>query len=143
MNIRRRWSRQNKSVKIALGLGLVLLLGIILYSCTREDPVVENPDPASLEPLQVYVVDPETNKAKVQRGSVDELAAQYKRLIAGLKPEVVGGQNVYTRLNADGTKTAVLTTERDNLLVVGFKRYDRENQLEAFRYFALPQSAVE
>ena len=143
MNIRRRWSRQNKSVKIALGLGLVLLLGIILYSCTREDPVVENPDPATLEPLQVYVVDPETNQAKVQRGNVNELAAQYKRLIAGLDPEVVGGQNVYTRLNADGTKTAVLTTERDDLLVVGFKRYDRENQLEAFRYFALPQSAVE
>ena len=138
------WSRQSLPVKIAIGLCLVLLGGTLLYSCARDDDtVVENPDSTVLKPLQVYVVDPDTGQAQVRSGELDELVSQYKRLTAGIEPEQIQGQKVYYRLNPDGTKIAVLTTERDNLLVVGFKRYGAGNSLEAFRYFAIPREAVE
>ena len=138
-------SPRSRPVKILLGLGLFLFLGIILYSCTRdpEPPVVSDPDPNTLESLQVYVVDPDTNRARVQRGKLGELTAQYKRLTSGIEPELIRGQKVYSKLNPNGTKTAVVTTERGDLLVVGFKRYDTDNDLEAFRYFAIPKTALD
>ena len=138
------WSRQSLPIKLIIGFGLLFLGGSVLYSCAQaDDPVVEDPNPASLESLQVYVVNPDTGQATVQRGNLDELVSQYKRLTAGIEPEQIKGQKVYYRLNSDGTKTAVLTTQRDELLVVGFKRYTAQNALEAFRYFAIPQTAVE
>ena len=122
---------------------LVVLGLIFLAGCNNQAPVVVNPDPANLEALQIYVIDPVTGEAVLERSRTRELREEYAQATRNATLQTAANRRFYSRLNPDGTKTITTTTRREELVIVGVKRYSVQNQLEDFRYFALPVADFE